>query len=306
MFKLYLSFSTKQASPRLWEILGHKSYMLSVDVLEGDLSPFKALDLMLDSGAFRSVSKGKSLKPEEVLKAQKKALEVLKALPVVYDYPLNALKAEDKDYELANEKTLKNVMLWSKEFGNDFLPVVHAKSPRVLKKYLNIYESMGFKKIALGSLALLSRYKPALVLMLIKEAKEVFGRIHALGVGNSLALAIAHLNLAESADSSSYLQDAKYGMVRYPEDMSMVVVAKRKTTKRKVNVEKVYSRCNCPACSRRGLEFWSREGFVLRSIHNAYWLLKALKDVNLAERIISRRRSLWNAYLKLKMISLRA
>lgn len=281
--KLYFVYSFAQASPQLWKKLDIKTIMISVDDVKLDkLDELKGLDLMLDSGGFRRLSKGKELKPEEVLNKQKLVVELTGALPIILDYPPRS--PEEAWFSI--KRTAKNVKLWQRAFGDRFVYVVHGFSEEHFAEALKALDSPP-EVVALGGVALKSRSSPKEVLRRFEALRAMWdGKLHALGVGNSLALALFLLDLADSADSSGYLTDASFRMIRDPETMGM----------RKVHVGE---RCYCEHCKGREVGKAGREGVIARAEHNAYWLLRALEDESLALSMISRRAPLRKAVLPL-------
>ena len=54
------------------------------------------------------------------------------------------------------------------------------------------------------------------------------GRLHVFGTGNTTLLNIAVQGPADTADTAAPLSDARYGLARHPQTLSMVVVTPTK------------------------------------------------------------------------------
>jgi len=272
--------SFSQASPKLWEI-GIRTLMISVDDVKLErLGELKGLDLMLDSGGFRRLSRGRELEPEEVLRAQIEIVEETGALPVILDYPPRS----PEEVGGSIKRTAKNLKLWQRAFGDRFVYVVHGSKEEHFREAMS-YLSSKPEAVALGGVAFKSRNKPKEVLDFLKSLRGLWdGKLHALGVGNSLALAAFMLGLADSADTSGYLTDASFRMIRDPESMGLIKVEEGQ-------------RCWCEACKGAEVGKRGREGLIARARHNAYWLMRALESEELALSMIGRRPSLRRAAL---------
>ncbi len=272
--ELYFVYSFTQASPPL-DVIGVKHYMISVDDLDFEkLGKLRGKKVMVDSGGFRRLSKGIELGVEEVLNIQREVVEEIGALPVILDYPP---RSWDEAYS-SIKRTKENVRRWVREFGENFVYVVHGFKREHFEEALNM--DVVPQVIALGGVAALSRHRPDAVIDRVKVLRELWdGKLHVLGAGNSLALALFLLGLADSADSSGHVKDARYWMVRDPNTMAM----------RKV---KRGERCTCEFCKGTLLGSGGRDGLTKRALHNAYWLMKAMRSEELALRMVLRRKSL--------------
>ncbi|RLE49245.1 MAG: hypothetical protein DRJ33_08465, partial [Candidatus Methanomethylicota archaeon] len=110
-------------------------------------------------------------------------------------------------------------------------------------------------------------------------------KLHAFGCGNSSAVILALIGF-DSVDMASHIHDARYGMVRHPQNLSMAVIAERRVSRPTIKLDELFSLCSCPACQSRDVEIakWGRRGLILRAVHNAWWLKKMLKEKILTPR----------------------
>lgn len=290
-FKFYLAYVPGNC--RVWEHLNHKFVLISADLFSQVPDYLKSgnLSFIVDSGGFRIFSKGVKLDPREILEREKELIAELggpeRAVPVVLDYPLDPFKASKEEFEKANEKTLRNVELWAREFGNEFFPVVHAgRHLDLAELWAKRYLSMGFNKIAVGSSGPLSARDPCTLLRISKIVKEAgFEWVHVFGTGNSTAASLFLSGFADSTDSTSYVKDGKYGLARDPETLKLLKI--RKGEKLRMHT------CGCPVCLRgEPLCSGGRECLNKLEIHNAFWLLKAVSDEEVAWKLIKNRKQL--------------
>lgn len=297
--KLFFVYSLTQASPKLWKFFGVDGVLVSADDLascDGRVKEFLGFDgyVVVDSGGYRLLSRSKALDVVEVLDAQARAGADLN---VALDYPLS-LNPTQREFLEKVAKTIENVELWLDAFGSErVMPVLHARSPSQLEfvkdllveRYGNVFTYLG-----LGSLAEVSRYSPEKMVELAAYARKLFAnaKLHAFGCGNSSAVILSTLGF-DSADAASHVHDARFGMVRHPQTLSMAVVAERKRVSRpRIELEELFSLCSCPVCQSRekDLASWGRKGVVLRAVHNAWWLKKMVEEKLLTPR--------WMKYLK--------
>ncbi|ALL00350.1 hypothetical protein Pyrde_0300 [Pyrodictium delaneyi] len=300
MTVVYFVHSLTQLNPQLWHILGHPHVMVSADDAARNpprsVKLLRGLDVIVDSGGYRLISRGRLPSPEKVIEIQQLLADEVGAKPVALDTPVpNPLKADDADFRAANEATANNARLWTRVFGDHFIYPLHAHTPSQLSDALQKLRRTAptVEAIGLGSLAPLARYQPAKALRLIHYARvHIDKRIHVFGAGNSLLAALAHTRLADTADTSSPLQDARYGLTRHPETLAMALTAPRQTPGRpRATPQEIAARCNCPACraSPEALAEWGRQGVLARTIHNAYQLLEILENPEKTLQLLSRR-----------------
>jgi len=304
LIRIYFVHSATQLNPRLWLSLGHPYIMVSADNIaentEHAAKELRGLSVIVDSGGYRLISRGKLPDPSTVISVQKTLSEEIGALPVLLDTPVpDPLRASDSDFYAANKLTARNARVWSRVFGDRFLYPLHARTPSQLREALRIARSVApsVDVYGLGSLAPLARYRPEKLLELVMFARElVEQRLHVLGVGNSVAAAINLLGIADSIDTSSPLSDARYGLARVPSNYALALLAPRRN-KPAAPPETVSSQCNCPVCRKdpRALAGWGRRGVLARTIHNAYQLLRALSNPVESMKLISRNKRLLRA-----------
>jgi len=307
--KIYIVHSFTQLSPELWRSLGHPHVMVSADdaaqAMPEALKTLQGLDVLVDSGGYRLISRGKLPDPETVLETQKLLADELGATPVLLDTPVpSPLKATDADFRAANKATAKHARLWTRAFGDHFVYPLHGHTPAQLREALRIANTVApsVEAHGLGSLVPLARHRPARLLHLAAAARRLLPRrLHVFGVGNSLALALAALGLADSVDTSSPLADARFGVARDPASFSVLVVAGRKQGRRAAP-EELARTCSCPVCSRepRLLAAWGRRGVLARTLHNAYHLLAAAADPEKALAIAARNPRIRRAVAELR------
>jgi muconolactone delta-isomerase len=273
--------------------------MVSADdvarALDTAVESLRGLEVIVDSGGYRLVSRGRLPDPWEVISVQKVLAEEVKAVPVLLDAPMrDPLRATEHDFYAANKATARNARLWARVFGDYFIYPLHAHSGRQLREALQMARGAvpSVEYYGLGSLAPLARYRPERVVEVLCAANSVIdGRIHVFGVGNSLAALINIYGLAYSLDTSSPLADALYGLARHPKEYYMALVAQRKATSRpRAEPREIAVYCSCPVCSTdpSTLGEWGRRGVEARTIHNAYQLLSILGDREKALRLIHR------------------
>ncbi|MCE4625433.1 MAG: hypothetical protein F7C35_06170 [Desulfurococcales archaeon] len=262
-------------------------------------SRWPGLKLIVDSGAFRWISRGRLPNPRIVIETQRVLAAETGALPVVLDHPVRSpLSAGEGEYGASNEWTSKNSVMWQREFGDDYIYVLHAGSNTTLRRAVSTLRKThpSVKYVGLGSLAPLSARKPRKAIQIVEKARELLGdkHVHVFGVGNGLLALLAHTGLADSVDTASHIIDASFGMAREPRTLSMVVVAgaRERHKKREETWEELSKHCRCPICrtnptllARRG-----REGLIARAVHNAYWILRAVRAPAVAKKMLSKRR----------------
>jgi len=226
--KLYIVYSSFHACPKFWKTVGHSYVMTSADLIKLEEVPeLRGAEVIVDSGGFRRLSKGIEFEPEKIIKIQKVLYEELDALPVILDYPPRS--PDEAPYAI--KKTAKNIKLWQKEFGDDWMYVVHAFTREQFKEAMSYLDS---KPVSIGiGLAKFSKHKPSVVIERLSIAREFWdGWLHALGVGGSTAILIFLKDLADTADSSSPIQDATFRTIRDP----LTMRPKRCKTERNVIV----------------------------------------------------------------------
>ena len=296
---MYFVHSFTQLSPELWRRLGHPYVMVSADdvarALDTVVKSLRGLEVIVDSGGYRLISRGKLLDPWEVISVQRVLVEEVKAVPVLLDAPMrDPLRATEHDFYAANKATARNARLWARFFGDYFIYPLHAHSSRQLREALRMAQETvpSVEYYGLGSLAPLARYKPQRVVELLCDANSIIdGRIHVFGVGNSLAALINIYGLAYSLDTSSPLADALYGLARHPKEYYMALVAPRKVASRpRAEPREIAVHCSCPVCSTNPsmLSEWGRRGVEARAIHNAFQLLRILGNPGEARKLIAR------------------
>jgi len=300
MTVVYFVHSLTQFSPRLWRILGHPYVMVSADDAardpQGAVQLLRGLNVIVDSGGYRLISRGRLPSPEEVLDVQRTLADEVGAEPVALDTPVpHPLGAGDADFRAANEATTRNARLWARVFGDHFIYPLHAHTPGQLRDALQRLRQAAptVKAVGLGSLAPLARYRPAQALRLIAYARSMIDRrIHVFGAGNSLLAALVLHKLADTADTSSPLQDARYGLARHPKTLAMTLTAPRRAQGRpRAEPHEIAAKCSCPVCRTEpeALAEWGRRGLLARTVHNAYQLLEVLEDPEKAAQLLARR-----------------
>ncbi len=285
--KIYLVYSFSNATPEWWKVINHKYVLVSADDvskhLERALKSLKGLEVIVDSGGFRVISKGRRLSLETIIEVQKTLFEELNALPVVLDTPVPP-SADESQVMAANRRTVGNAVTWQRIFGDYFLLPVHGlNAKQVVEAYRMARERLGsLHYIGLGSQALLSRRKPCKVVENVKALRNRHdGVLHVFGVGNSTLLALASTGVADSVDTSAPLRDANYGLARHPKTLSMAVVAPRRVRGRpRASPEEIARYCDCPICRANPslLASWGRSGLMARAIHNAYQMLRIVNN----------------------------
>ncbi len=285
--RIYLVYSFGNATPEWWRVLGHRQVMVSADDVDGRVEEairlLQGLDVLVDSGGFRRVSRGRLPDPDTVLSVQLALYEAIGAIPVALDTPVPP-EADEATVVAANRATFRLARRWQRVFGNSFILPLHALTPsQVVEAYREARRLLGsIEYIGLGSQAVLSRRNPCRVVENLKILRAVHeGRLHVFGVGNTTLLLVALSRLADSADTAAPLRDASYGLARHPETLSMVVVAPRKVNGRPVAPpQEVAKGCSCPVCTTRPslLGEWGREGLIARAIHNAYQMLRMIRQ----------------------------
>lgn len=306
--RLYLVYSFAQASPFPPSELGYYWVMISADdvasygvwraveVLRRVESPPRGW-LLVDSGGYRRISRGRLPPARRVLEVQEVLAGEVGGYPVLLDVPVRRpLRASLGDCKASNEATARQAGLWQRAFGDGYLYPIHVCGRESLGHALGLLKRVhpSVEAVGLGSLAPLAARRPSRVVGIVGAARDALADkwLHVFGVGNGLAAVLAHLALADSADTASHLVDARFGMARNPRDMSMAVVAPRRVRGRpRAEAREVAALCRCPACSTRpeSLGAWGREGLLARAVHNAYWLLRAVAEPETAGRMVSRR-----------------
>ena len=299
--RLYLVYSFSQASPRWWELLSHRSILVSADDVAGRLGvaleQLRGLDVIVDSGGYRLISRGRLPHAEEVLRVQEVLVEEVGALPVALDHPLSSRSPSDGEVRAANEATLRSARLWQRRFGDMFILPLHARTERQLLEAYRLAREMlgGVWHVGLGSQALVSRTDPCRVARLALTLRKVHeGPVHVFGVGNTTLLLLAALDAADSADTAAPLMDARYGLARHPETLQMTVVAPRRLRGRRPRAMpgEIASRCSCPVCRRspERLSEWGRRGVEARAVHNAHMLLRMMENPREALEKLAKRK----------------
>ena len=309
--RLYLAYSFSQASPWPPGALGHLWVAVSADDIarvgvERALELFKSARplprsaVLVDSGGYRLISRGRLPQPGPVLEVQKALVDDLgdSVLPVLLDTPVRKpLRASEGDCAAANRETASRSRLWQRAFGDHYLYPIHACSPASLRDALELLRRVhpSVEAVGLGSLAPLAAKAPSRALRVVVEARSLIkdSSLHVFGAGNGLAALLSHAELADSADTASHIVDSRFGMARDPETMAMAVVAPRSgaSSRPSKTPMEVASNCGCPTCTSnpRLLGEWGRQGLIARAVHNAYWILRALEDPGVARRLIWRR-----------------
>ncbi|HDI42187.1 hypothetical protein DRO48_04065 [Candidatus Bathyarchaeota archaeon] len=300
--KLYFVHSLRQTSPRLWEYMSLDGLLLSADDVACNYQPALRERLgfsgkiILDSGGFRLLSRGKTFSPEKVVEWQRKVdVDVI----VVLDYPLqDGLSPEAAKSRI--RRSLENVQLWLDVFpSRRVMPVIHGRSVEELDyAYDLLMEMYGrvFGYLGFGSVAELSRKSLPRMIQVSAYARQRFNgfRLHAFGCGGSSASILTILGF-NSVDSASHLHNSRYGLVYDPETSRMCLLAPSKRIKRKprITLEELFSRCDCPACRNtpREMASWGRRGLLWRAIHNAWHLKRLVKRGVVHPR--------WRRFLKL-------
>ncbi|BEP17273.1 hypothetical protein PYJP_06250 [Pyrofollis japonicus] len=306
MARIYFVHSLTQLNPMLWKNIGHPHVMVSADDVAKKMptavKQLRGLDVIVDSGGYRLISRRRLPEPEKVLEVQKALYEEVGAFPVLLDTPVpHPLRASDAEFRAANKATARNARLWQRVFGDHFLYPLHAQTGQQLREALDLARRVAgghAGAFGLGSLAPLARYDPGRLLEAVAEARLLIDtRLHVFGVGNSIAILLLMLRIADSVDTSSPLADAKYGLARDPISFSLLQVAPRKGGRRAADPAELASRCKCPVCKTnpRALSEWGRRGILARTIHNAYHLLRAARDPALASRMLKKNRLLLRA-----------
>jgi queuine/archaeosine tRNA-ribosyltransferase len=287
--QIYFVHSLTQLSPELWKTLNHPYVMISADNalynVNAAVEKLRGLKVIVDSGGFRLISRGRLPNSKEIIQVQQVLLERIGALPVLLDTPVpNPLRATEQDFYAANKATAKNAKLWARVFGDHFIYPLHAHTEQQLREALQLAKQMGVKPVSygLGSLAPLARYRPLRVIEIVTRARElVESKLHAFGIGNGVAVLLARWKLVDTLDTSSPLMDAKYGLVRHPETGAMtLVVPQRASSRPRSTPDQIAALCQCPICRTEPqlLAAWGRVGVLARTIHNAYHMLQALRN----------------------------
>lgn len=286
--KIFAAASTSQKHVKVWYNLEQDGVMLSADDL-GEKDPttvYKLLDIngydvIVDSGGFRLISKNKKLNPKKIIQIQEK---YTKARKVPLDYPLH--KKDDKTTRnMKMQKSLENANLWSQHFDpEEVIYVIHGHDREELENYTKELRSLvdNIINVGLGSVALFSRYggrKIVEIMLDFIKICEPYNQ-HIFGVGNSGAVLAKKFGF-NSVDSSSYLQDSRFGLVRHPQTLKMLVITKRKTNKEKTNPKQFFKLgCTCKVCNEqdRRIGSWGQVGFRLRACHNYYTFKRMVSE----------------------------
>ncbi len=286
--RVYLAYSFTQACPEWWRELGHHYVAVSADdvsrYVHVAVKALRGLHVLIDSGAFRIVSRGRVPDPHQVIGVQKIVVDELNALPVALDHPV-APGVGEEIVKAANRKTATNALLWVREFGDHFVYPLHGHTPSQIDYAIElmIRTAPSVRYVGLGSQAILSRRNPCLVYRLVEYLSSRLDKaIHVFGVGNTTLLLLATTDIALSVDTASPLHDARYGLSRHPKTLSMTVTASRrlKGSRPRANPLEIAKDCRCPVCTTVPglLANWGREGVKARAVHNAYQLFRMLKN----------------------------
>jgi hypothetical protein len=303
-FRLYLAYSFSQAAPWPPGELGHPYVVVSADDVyshdPGEALAFLSrwrgrLRLLVDSGGYRRISRGRLPEPSLVLEVQEALAGELGAsvVPVLLDTPVrDPLHAEPGECAASNRATAARSRLWQRVFGDHYLYPIHACSVETLRRAVEVLRETHptVAYVGLGSLAPLAARRPRKALEIVWEARRLLGdrRLHVFGAGNGLAAYLSLAGLADSADTASHIIDARFGLARDPHTLSMAVVAPRRARGRPRRAPgEIAGACGCPVCrSQPGLlASWGRRGLIARAVHNAYWLLRAVSEPGLASRL---------------------
>lgn len=285
MVKLFFVYPLWQASPRLWDYMGVDGLMVSADDLgRVGFKAYSRLDgfdglLLLDSGGYRLISRSIELDPGMVIRWQG-MIEADFIVPL--DYPIGR-EMPWSEAKARIDKSIENVSLWLDRFGRDrVIPVLHGRTIGEIEYSLTMLKELYgniFSYVGIGSIAEVARYTPDKLASYAYYVRRMLSnhRIHGFGCGASSAVLLSTIGF-DSVDTASHLINSRYGMVRHPLTLEMCIVTsytRSRQSKPAITLDELFRLCECPACSMRdrSITSWSRRGFTLRAIHNA-WLLK--------------------------------
>jgi len=241
---------------------------------------------MCDSGAYRLLSQGTKLNPENILAIQRSCGAPLN---VQLDWPITA-RSPLREIELHRRRTLETARLWLEEFGPDHtVVVVHGRNASELDAALaglcNLERDFGeLKHLALGSVARISRTSPLRVAELAAHClrHRPHANWHIFGVGATTAVLLATIGI-HSVDSSSHIMDASFGLARHP-----ITLAPHKVAGSNSDECDIPNVCNCPVCrnSPGDLARPGREGVGARAIHNIWLLQRMVRERRVPARYV--------------------
>lgn len=269
--KVVLGYSFGRGNPQPWKYFEVPAIM--INIIDAKKHDFPIIDyngeLWVDSGGFQVLNNGLKLDPKRIAKWQAKYNPDFAIMP---------------DNPWSPEISLKwyQEYLQSRERPENCIPVIHPNWK--IHDLEKLKELVDFDYLAIGGLVPyfrtpLKRQKVHEAIEFIMKIKSFLGcKIHVLGVGGySFIPALVLLNV-ESFDTSSWIHDAAFGLIR--------VGARAYSVKMKNNGKNPELphdfHCDCPACKlfennirRNGIV-----GLKARAIHNAWNLIKYVEKLN--------------------------
>lgn len=293
---LYYVLTLTQKAPKVWHDCPVDGVLLSADDVARARYDrveelvydrvFASIPKILDSGAYRSVSKGVELDIEQVIDEQWQDLFSCQLI-VPVDYPvkvgMSARQASD-----CIQRSHETACRWFSEFGERAVYVLHGHTVPALRQSLSLMRSLEDEvgtigHVALGGVAQLRR-RPRHIFSLVRFALSQLAdrQLHVFGVGGSLAVVLAVLGVG-SVDSSSPNVSASFGRVRDPKTYSSRRIAgagqRDSRVVKEITLDDLFSACGCPVCAvmDEGIKEPTIAGHKKRIVHN-YWLLRKMMD----------------------------
>jgi len=274
--KLVLTFSFGRGNPEPWLYLKADVMLNAADVISGRRGVERptGVRVWVDSGGFQLL-RGvvPSLSVRDVVEAQALLNPDYAVMPDDPKSPQLCLERYREFLEVAPDVGLHA----------EYVPVVHTTwRSSSLRQLL---EELSFNVLAVGGVAqgLGRPFRVTAAIQLLKflwTLRKAVGsgvKLHVLGVGGpSIMPALAALEVS-SADTASWVHDARYGVVRVGvKAFTVKVRGCDKLPRLPLDFE-----CSCPACSAEpeALRSVGLRGLRARALHNAYSLLEVNRVV---------------------------
>ncbi len=269
--KVILGYSFGRGNPQPWKYFEVPAIM--INIIDAKKHDFPIIDyngeLWVDSGGFQVLNNGLKLDPKRVAKWQAKYNPDFAIMP-------------------DNPKCRRISLEWYKEYlksnprPENCIPVIHPNW--TIKEIDELLALIDSDYIAIGGLVPyfrvpLKRNKIRDVIEFVMYIKELFGcKIHVLGVGGYHMIPILKVLDVTSFDTSSWIIDAAYGLIRVG---SKAYSVKLKNNGKNPDLPSGFV-CNCPACKVFGNDIKKNgiRGLRARALHNAWNLLNFVREMN--------------------------
>ncbi|MHA1609730.1 MAG: hypothetical protein ACTSUJ_06960 [Candidatus Njordarchaeales archaeon] len=271
MLRVIVGFSFGRGNPRVWEEVPIEALMINALDVYRHSFPKITFDgeLWMDSGGYQIISKGYSLEPEKVAKWQSRYNPDFAILPDNPKSPTLSLRWYKK-YLASPQKP-----------ESEYVPVIHTNwQKRHIRELLEILSP---NYVAIGGISKrLFPFKKEEIRKIFKLVrffkKELGVRVHVLGVGGYQIIPLFKLLDVDSFDTTNWLHDASYGLIRVD---SKAYSVQKKMRNKNTPLPRDFV-CHCPACRKywRNIRSNGIMGLRARALHNLINLINYVKKIN--------------------------